>query len=166
MRQAAASFFVSFLLCVFPVLGFCQDVSKLGSVKRIYIGDLGREEGSDLVREKIRLALMRSDRFRVVEKPESADAILTGVAGVQRRHHSTITTDPTTGNVSGGGGTSFSGIGVLRLVDVKSDETIWVFEYKRGFSLGSASSRVANKAVEKLIKDAKTADRKSTDVRK
>jgi hypothetical protein len=148
------------------VLSFCQDVSKLGSVKRIYIRDLGREEGSDLVREKIRLALMKSDRFRVVEKLESADAILTGVAGVVRRYDSTITTDPTTGNVSGGGGTSFAGIGVLRLVDVKSDETIWVFEYKRGFSLGSASSRVAKKAVEKLVKDARTADRKSTDVRK
>jgi hypothetical protein len=166
MRQATTSFFVLFLLCLFPVLSFCQDVSNLGSVKRIYIGDLGREEGSDLVREKIRLALMKSDRFRVVEKPESADAILTGVAGVVRRHDSTITTDRRTGDVSGGGGTSFTGIGVLRLVDVKSDETIWVFEYKRGFSLGSASSRVANKAVEKLLKDAKTADQKSTGVRK
>jgi hypothetical protein len=158
MKQATASVFVPFLLCLLPVLGFCQDVSKLSSVKRIYIGDLGREERSDLVREKIRLALMKSDRFRVVEKPESADAILTGVAGVVR------TTDPISGTA--GGGTSFAGIGVLCLVDVKSDETIWVSEYKRGFGLGGASSRVANKAVEKLLKDAKAADRKGADVRK
>src|SRR5207245_674349 len=138
---------VSSLLCLFPVFTFCQDTSKLGSIKRIYIGDLGREEGSDLVREKIRLALMKCDRFRVVEQPESADAILTGVAGVERRHRD--------------GDTRFAGVGVLRLVNIKSDQTIWVFEYKRGFGFGSASSRVANKVVEKLLKDAKAAERQS-----
>lgn len=158
MRIVVHCVLVSLLSCLFAS---SQNTSKLTNVKKIYIGDLGREEGSDLVREKLRLALMKSDRFAVVEKPESADAVLTGVAGVERRYHNAVSTNPATGNISGSGGTSFAGIGVLRLVDVRSEETIWVFEYKRGFSLGSASSRVANKTVEKLLKDAKAADRQS-----
>ena len=136
-------------------LGQGQVKSKLVNVKKIYIGDLGGEDGSDLVREKIRVRLMKSDRFAVVETPDSADAILTGVAGVETRQSSSINTNPATGAVYGSGGTSYAGLGVLRLVDVKSQETIWFFEYKRGYSFGSASSRVANKTVEKLLKDAK-----------
>jgi hypothetical protein len=85
--------------------------------------------------------------------------VLTGVAGVERRYNSSVTTDPN-GNVSGAGNTSYAGVGVLRLVDTKTDETIWVFEYKRGFSFGSASSRVADKTVEQLLKDAKAAEKK------
>ncbi len=152
----AISFLFSFLIGV----AFGQDNAKLVKVKTIYIGDLGREEGSDLVREKIRVRLMKSGRFAVVETPKAADAVLTGVAGVERRYNSSINTD-SSGNVYGGGGTSYAGIGVLRLVHFKSEETIWVFEYKRGFSFGSASSRVANKCVEKLLKDANAAEKYS-----
>jgi hypothetical protein len=32
------------------------------------------------------------------------------------------------GNLRGSGGTWFTGMGVLRLVDVGTDETVWVFE--------------------------------------
>ena len=150
------------LFSFFSVIGLAigQENSKLVNVKKIYIGDLGREEGSDLVREKIRVRLTKSGRFAVVEKPEAADTVLTGVAGVERRYTSSVNTD-SSGNVYGSGGTSYSGVGLLRLVDPKSEETIWVFEYKRGFSFGSASSRVANKFVEKLLKDAKDAEKHS-----
>ena len=151
---------ISFLFFFLIGLASGQENSKLLNVRRIYIGDLGREEGSDLVREKIRVRLMKSGRFAVVEKPEAADTVLTGVAGVERRYTSSVNTD-SSGNVYGSGGTSYSGIGLLRLVDPKSEETIWVFEYKRGFSLGSASSRVANKFVENLLKDAKAAEKYS-----
>jgi hypothetical protein len=149
------------LICLTSALAVAQDKSKLTEIKKIYIGELGKEEGSDLVREKIRVRLMKSDRFIVVETPEAADAVLTGVAGVERRHHSSVHTDPSTGNVYGSGGTSYAGIGVLRLVNVTSQETIWLFEYKRGFGFGSASSRVADKTVDKLLKDVKEADKKS-----
>ena len=146
-------------ISLFLETGFGQEVSKLEGIRRIYIDELGREEGSDLVREKLRVRLMKSERFVVVERRDLADAILTGVAGVERKYNSTVTTSAT-GNVSGGGTTTFSGVGVLRLVDVKSEETIWVFEYKRGFSLGSASTRVADKTVEQLLKDAKAPEKK------
>ena len=130
-----------------------SQVNKLADIRKIYIGDLGREEGSDLVREKIRVRLMKSERFSVVERPEAADAVLTGVAGVVRSYNNAVHTDQD-GNVHGSGSTSFSGTGVLRLVDTKTDETIWVFEYKRGFAFKGASNRVADKTVEKLLKDA------------
>ncbi|MGH9658919.1 MAG: hypothetical protein ACRD96_10280 [Bryobacteraceae bacterium] len=151
---------VAVFVGVAPVLILCQDSSRLASVKRLYIGDLGGGEGSDLVREKMTSALKRSGRFAVVERAELADAILTGAAGVQRRRNSKNTIDPTTGKASSVG-TSYAGIGVLRLMDAKSGETIWVFEYRRGPSLGSASSRVANQTVAKLLKDALAADRRS-----
>jgi hypothetical protein len=135
--------------------------AKLANIRKIYIGDFGREEGADLVREKIRIRLMKSERFRVVERVEAADAVLTGVAGAVRTYHSSVGPDGN-GNVQGDGGTSFSGLGVLRLVDLKTDETVWVYEYKRGIGLvGSVTGRVADKTVEQLLKDAQPrADKK------
>jgi len=147
---------VSMILFFTIAFSFGQDVSRLLNVKKIYIGDLGREEGSDLVREKIRVRLMKTDRFVVVEKPELADAVLTGVAGVERQYTSSVSTD-SNGKVSGEGTTTFAGLGVLRLVDVKTSEAIWLFEYKRGFGFKGASSRVADQTVGKLLKDVKAA---------
>lgn len=137
-----------------------QDKTRLAGIKKLYIGSLGNAEYSDLVREKIRVRLMKSDRFSVVEKPEDADAILTGVAGIEISHSGSVDTT-SDGKVQGSSNTTYRGLGVLRLVDAKSQETIWVFEYKRGFSFGSASSRVANKTVEKLFKDAMVADKEN-----
>jgi hypothetical protein len=118
------------------------------NVKRIYIANLGNEDGAGLVREKIRLGLVRSQRFEVVEVPDDADAILTGVAGVERRYTGSQ------GNLQ----THYSGLGVLRIVELKTRQTIWTFEYKRGFGGPlSVSSRVANQLVNKLLTDAANA---------
>src|SRR4030095_13932271 len=156
----------SVLVSIIGALATAQNETKLANVKKIYIGDLGKEDGADLVREKIRLRLLKSERFTVVETPEAADAILTGVAGVERREYSSVSTNPSTGAVSGSGGTSYAGLGILRLVDVKSQETVWTFEYKRGFGFGSASSRVANKTVEQLLKNATASDKKDDSSKK
>lgn len=136
----------------------------LASVRKIYITELGREEGADLVREKIRVELMKSGRFTVLEKPDGADALLTGVAGVAVSHSSNVSGNARTG-LHGSGVTSYAGLGVLRLVDRRTDSTIWMFEYKRGFSVGSASSRVARKAVEKLLQDVHAAERAAREPR-
>ena len=129
-----------------------EEYPALAKIKRIYIANLGNEEGSGLVREKIRLRLAKSARMSVVENPDQADAILTGVAGVDRRYQGS----------SGDLQTRYTGFGVLRLVDVKTSETIWAFEYKRGW-VGpntSVSSRVADQTVDKLLKDTANADNK------
>jgi hypothetical protein len=154
-------FIVTLCLCLIGEPTVAQNNTKLASVHKIYIGDLGNQEGSDIVREKIRIGLMKSNRFIIVETSETADAILTGVAGVERREKSSVYSDPSTGAVYGSGGTTLVGVGVLRLVDAKTQETIWVFEYKPGFWLNNPTGRVANKAVEQLLKDAKAADEKS-----
>jgi len=123
--------------------GNAQDRSKLLNVKRIYVADLGKEEGSDIVKEKIKLLLMKSERFTVVESRENADALLVGAAGVNSR-----------------GAGAAVGAGVLRLVDPKSEETIWVYEYSRPLmAFGSEANRIAEKTVDKLKGDAKKAEK-------
>lgn len=128
---------------------------SLVSVKSIYIGAITGED-SELVAEKIRAKLEKSGQFIVVSNPDQADAILTGTAGVNTGYGGSISTNPATGQVSGSTGTTYSGFGVLRLVEPASQKTIWRFEYKRGFCFRcSASGRVADQFVERLNKDLK-----------
>jgi hypothetical protein len=140
------SLFLIILVSIMPLIAqSIPSADKLANIRKIYIDDLGKQEGADLVREKIRLRLLKSDRFAVVERPEAADAVLSGAAGVVRSD----------GVAIGNADTSFQGTGVLRLVDVKTEEVVWIFEYKRGFMLaGSVTSRVADQVVDKLLKDA------------
>lgn len=115
--------------------------NRLAAVKFIYIDVLGSDDGAGLVREKIRARLAVCVAVKVVETREKADAVLTGTAGVETSQSR--------------GTTDYAGYGILRLVEVKTDETIWSYEYKRGFMLaGSVSSRVANQVVDHLLKDA------------
>jgi len=138
--------------------------SRLASVKKIYIDSLGNEEGSDLVREKIRKLLVESDRFTVVESPDRSDAILTGVAGVERTYHSSVYS--VNGQVYGGGNTHFKGVGMFRLVDTKDEEQIWFFEYETRFGFSSASGRVAGNVVDKLLADTTIADKNASVIQK
>lgn len=122
-------------------------VSGLVNVRKIFLGDFGNLEASDLVLEKVRARLSSSTHFEVVERPEVADAVMMGAAGVEKRFSQ--------------GKSSYAGLGVLRLKDIKTDKTIWNFEYQRGFVMPgeSASSRVANQIVDHLLDDAETANR-------
>jgi len=135
-----------------------EEYPSLVNIKKVYIDRLGNEEGVGLVSEKIRLRMMKSMRFSVVEVPEPADAILKGVAGVERSIRGG-------GYVSEGQGsssvkTTYTGFVVLRLVDAKTSETIWSFEYRERCRK-SASSCVADATVDKLIQDAERADDKA-----
>jgi hypothetical protein len=115
--------------------------NRLAAVKFIYIDVLGSDDGAGLVREKIRARLAACGAVKVVETREKADAVLTGTAGVETRQYR--------------GTTGYAGYGIFRLVELKTDETIWSYEYKRGFMLaGSVSSRVANQVVDQLLKTA------------
>lgn len=116
------------------------DQQAIAGIKSIYLGNFGGGEGSDLVREKLRVRLINSGRFDLVEIPDRADAILTGSAGVEKALNE--------------GTTNYRGSGLLRLVDVKTQKTIWAHEYQRGFMVGSVSTRVANQMADHLLKDA------------
>ena len=78
---------LSRLFLLFSGFVVAQDKAKLKDIKKIYVGDLGKQEGSDLVREMIRIRLMKSDRFTLVETEEASDGILTGAAGYVGRQH-------------------------------------------------------------------------------
>lgn len=115
--------------------------AQLAAVRTLYLDGLGNEDGADLVREKIRARLIASNRFIVVENPQQAEAVLVGVAGVEK-------------SISEGE-THYRGMGIFRIVERSTDSTIWSYEYKRGFMLfGSVSSRVADQVVDRLLLDA------------
>ena len=65
-------------------LSLAPDLSALAQVRTVYLGDFGAGEGSDLVKEKLRLRLLSSPRFVLVETAEKADAVLTGSAGIDK----------------------------------------------------------------------------------
>lgn len=146
--HAARSFLMIVACCVLVACAgrghveIPPDPAALAQVHAIYLGDFGTEDGADLVREKVRERLMTSKRFAVVESADKADAILTGSAGVEETARR--------------GTTGFAGTGLLRLVDARSQKTIWAHEYRRGFMFGgSVSTRVANQMVDQLLADAK-----------
>lgn len=125
-------------------LSLAPDHRALGGIRSIYLGDFGGGDGADLVREKLRVRLLNSGRFELVESPDRADAVLTGSAGVEKYLDE--------------GTTNYRGTGLLRLVDTKTQKTIWAHEYQRGFMFGgSVSTRVANQMADQLLKDAGTA---------
>jgi TolB-like protein len=143
-----------------------QDLPRLASVKTIYIEDLGREnganliEGSDLVKEEISTGLTRSGRFSVAQSPEQADAVLTGLAGFEKWYHGMEGFYGLEGDLD----SHHLGVGHFRLVDAKTKQTIWTHEYKKGlFKLHqTVASRVAEQVVDRLVHDTTRADSEKT----
>ncbi len=139
-----------------------HDLSRLASVKSIYIEDLGKEEGADLiegsslVRDDISAGLARSERFSVVQSPQEADAVLAGLAGFEKWYHGMEGFYGLEGDLD----THFLGVGNFRLVESKTNQTIWTHKYERGFlkPTQSITSRVAEQMVGKLLHDTAFAD--------
>ena len=52
------------------------DSVALAQVRKIFLGDFGSLDGAEIVREKVRVLLLSSTRFEVVEREELADAVL------------------------------------------------------------------------------------------
>jgi TolB-like protein len=162
----------AFTVIVCSLLSACQgpgvptqtvhDLTRLATVTSIYIENLGKEkdadliEGSDLVREEISTGLARSGRFSVVQSPQEADAVLAGLAGFEKWYHGMEGFYGLEGDLD----THYLGVGHFRLVESKTNQTIWTHEYKRGLlkPTQSVTSRVAEQVVENLLRDAARAD--------
>lgn len=135
-----------------------QDLPALASVRSVYIADLAHGEdpflveGSDLVKEKIRLRLVESGRFSIVDTLEEADAALTGVAGFQRWYFGMESFYGLEGSLN----TQYAGIGMVRLLNSKTKQLIWAHEYESGFFRPTQNvvDRVADQFVDKLLNDA------------
>jgi hypothetical protein len=114
----------------------------LPSVKRIYVGSLGNDEGAETIRAKLINQLSSAGPWTVVESDSDADAVLTGSAVVKP---------------FGGG---YQAVLALRLLD-PSKRILWSCDIrskppKRAvLSMGkipwSTSSSVAEQAVKKLM---------------
>lgn len=136
-----------------------QDFPGLASVHSVYISDLNqiadraqeqgrssvynREYVSHLLRKQMRTELVRSGRFIVVDVAQQADAILSGAAGIEG-----------VGNAVG--------YRMLRLVESKTMQIIWTFEYNQRFR-GHPQivfEDVAHQLADTLLRDATRADSK------
>lgn len=135
-----------------------QDSTRLASVKSIYIEDLGKAEGanliekSDMVKERIGAALAQSGRFSIATTPQQADAILSGIAGIEQWYHGMEGFYGLEGDLD----THYLGVGHVQLIDSKTKQIIWTHEYERGlFKLHqTVENRVAEQVADKLLRDA------------
>jgi len=107
-----------------------RPIQRICDLKTIAIASLGNSDAAALVREKLSNRLVKSGRLVVVEDPEHADAVLTGVVGA---------------NIYGRAETA-----AFKLV-TWDGRIIWVGENStRGF--GSASGHIADKIANELLK--------------
>jgi hypothetical protein len=140
-----------------------RDLRAVSSVHTIYIAELREDdtsnliERSDVVREAIREGLAQSGRFAITQDLSQADAVLTGLAGVERWYHGMEGYYGMEGDLD----THELGIGKLRLEDAKTKKVIWTHEYETGFlnPKQSVAERVAEQVTEKLVSDASHLDR-------
>lgn len=146
------------------------NAQALISVRSIYIEDLGHDEGAELVeetgsvRERISIGLVKSGRFSVVRDPHQADAILTGLVGVERWYHGMEGYYGMEGDLDD----HELGIGNVRLVDSKTKQPIWTHKYQPGLLSPTQSvvERVADQVVETLLHDASHTDRSQSNLPK
>jgi TolB-like protein len=137
-----------------------QDFPGLASVRSIYIEDLkdGSHliQSSDLIKEQISTQLAQSGRFSVTNNAQQADAVLTGVVGIEAWYHGMESYHGMEGNLD----SNFLGVGALRLVDAKTKQTIWTHEYEAGILKlhQTVASRVAEQMAGKLLNDTTKAD--------
>lgn len=137
-----------------------QTVDRLREVRVIYVQKLGDTEGSAFIREKIINRLFEADGLSVTEKSEAADAILKGMASIDKSEEATISA--TDKSAVGRAGVSYDATVVLRLVTQRGT-ILWVGEAKPASFFGppSVSSSVANKIVKNLLQAIKKDKKKS-----
>ena len=144
------------LLAAFAMAGFVnaqnrEENSKLRNVKKIFVGELGRSDDADIVREKIKLRLSKSGQYVVVNRQSDADAVLTGTVVISQQ-------------VSGNFpeiSTKNKGVAIFYLRDAETDDDIWTYEFKPNFfnvviltdKATRGYNQVANRTVDKLLKD-------------
>jgi hypothetical protein len=154
--------FSMLLVLLFSVPAISQDHSKLLPIKKIYVGELGTDKRSPIkmqsVQEQIRQRLLKADRFDVVDSSEAADAVLTGIAWAPRETFNRVNMNPLARSVYDTDPVYF-GKGIVHLVDPKSNEPLWDYEYSFGFNYRMLPSKIARKVVGKLIDDAKEASK-------
>jgi hypothetical protein len=110
-----------------------RGVEDIRSVKSVYVGTFGTTEAAFLVQEKLINRLSIRSGLAVATSIEDADSLLTGFVGT---------------TVSG-----MAKASVFRLLG-KAGKILWAGEYGAG-TWGSASSHMANKVADDIVKAVK-----------
>ena len=92
---------------------------------------------------------MKSKRVEVVEIPQQADAILTGIGELSTSEHYSANASTTSANASGG--TRYHATAGVRLLN-KEQKILWADDVSNGFFSRSVSSSVADKISNNLLK--------------
>jgi hypothetical protein len=135
-----------------------EESARLAAVHSIYIEDLGKEGGanliekSDVIKAHIGAALAQSGRFSIATAPHQADAILTGLAGIEPWYHGMEGFYGLEGDLD----SHYLGVGHVRLIDSKTKQILWTHEYEPGFFKlhQTVERRVAEQVVNTLLRDA------------
>ena len=131
-----------------------ESVLKLRAVKKIFVGELGRTDNADIVREKIKQRLNRTGVFSVVERKSEADAVLTGTVVIEKYFED--------GSDCRSNDLKTEAVGFFYLRAAATDELLWSYEYQpKAFDFAFYAheaervyNRVAESVVEKIRKDA------------
>jgi hypothetical protein len=132
------------------VQAVAHEPQHLNDVRKIFVGPLGRVQGSDLIREMVINRLIKSGAVSAVDSPEAADAVLTGATEMSQRL-----------SISGGygwgvsGRTRYSADCAVRLVG-RDSTILWTSEATSrrwfcGRSERSATGNLADRIVSSLL---------------
>jgi hypothetical protein len=137
-------------LCIALGIATAADtVQQIQDIKSIYVGSFGDGDGSELIRSKIISRLVKSGNVAVVETPDHADAILTGVGELSRTTDYSASATANSANASGG--SKYHATAGARLLS-RDQRILWTDEASTRFFYRSASSSVADKIVKNLLK--------------
>ena len=152
MKKICFLLFATLVLAGFVNAQSKESNAKLRDVKKIYVGELGRSDDADIVREKIKLRLIKSGQYKIVNREADADAVLTGTVVISQQIDGGI------GDIN----TKNKGVAVFYLRDADTNEDLWVYEFKPNFfnvviltdKATRGYNQVANRTVDQLLKDA------------
>jgi hypothetical protein len=137
------SIFVLAQIVLFAVPAGAEKVERLRDVKSIHVASLGTAPGASLIREKIVRKLTAARVFSLVDSPQDADAVLTGVGE--------IVTVPGLSPPGAPADSSSRAALTLRLVS-KQKRVLWTAEIYPRFLARSASSSLADRVARDLLR--------------
>jgi hypothetical protein len=153
------------LIATFVLAGYAnaqkgESVLKLSAVKKIFVGELGRTDNADIVREKVKQRLNQTGIFSVVERTNQADAVLIGTVVIEKYFED--------GSDCRSSDLKTEAVGFFYLRDAATDKLVWSYEYRpKAFDFAFFAheaervyNRVAESVVEKMRKDAGYKDKK------
>lgn len=125
-----------------------ESVLKLRAVKKIFVGELGRTDNTDIVREKIKQRLNQTGVFSVVERTNEADAVLTGTVVIEKYFED--------GSDCRSTDLKTEAVGFFYLRDAATGKFVWSYEYQpKAFDFAffvHEAERVYNRVAESVVK--------------